>query len=106
MHGRCRRQLWTLTHRVGPRGLPRTGPGSPGMTARVWTAYHPPPPPPPPPPPEKPPPPPPPEKPEEEEETGWAAIMAALMPLATLATVLEKPPRALDQLRPRYQEGW
>src|SRR5690606_27495647 len=54
--------------------------------------YQPPPPPPPPPPPEKPPPPPP-EKPDDEEETGWAAIIAALMPVATEATALENPAR-------------
>ena len=74
-----------------------------GSRARCWRAeaYQPPPPPPPPPPPE--PPPPPPEKPEPEEVEGWAAIMAALMPVAIEETVLEMPED--DQLPPEYQSG-
>ena len=72
------------------------------VTSRL-VCYQPPPPPPPPPPPE--PPPPPPEKPEPEEDEGWAAIMAALMPVAIEETVLEKPEDELDQSVPVYQIG-
>lgn len=84
-HGAC-----LLLHCQGEAGA---------VAERYRRTYQPPPPPPPPPPPE-PPPPPPPENPDPEEVEGWAAIIAALMPVATDETVLEKPPELEDQSRP------
>src|SRR5690606_7089644 len=90
---------WRSARWGGGAGLARAPAEVHSAAAALW-GYQPPPPPPPPPPPEPPEPPPALEKPEPEELDGCAAIMAALIPVATEVIALETPADAPDQLRP------